>query len=160
LELDRKTFYNLQRKDSDNQLTSQDEARLLLSYLDQEDLHVEIDEVYILGADNEKHNREIQAIAWFSKEQLRLARRFISGRIVESDATFNTNERRLLLQNVVGIDNTGKTFPALQLFHISESARLFRFIMKLRRKVERPKKRPKTKDTSQLEFELPFRSSQ
>jgi hypothetical protein len=37
----------------------------------------------------------------------------------------------MLLQNVVGIDNTGKTFPCMQVFHISESARTFRFIMKI-----------------------------
>jgi hypothetical protein len=47
------------------------------------------------------------------------------------DATFNKNNRRLLLQNIVGIDNTGKTFAALQLFYISESARFFRFVAKI-----------------------------
>ena len=62
---------------------------------------------------------------------MRLARRFVSRRLVESDATFNTNQRRLLLQYVVGIDNTGKTFPVLQVFHISESARTFCFIMNI-----------------------------
>jgi hypothetical protein len=45
-----------------------------------------------------------------------------------TDTTFNTNEKRLLLQNVIGIDNTGKTFPSMQLFYLSESARAFRFI--------------------------------
>jgi hypothetical protein len=90
---------------------------------------VEVDESYTLHPDKTKKDRLIQAIAWWSQEQMRLARRFVSRRLVESDATFNTNERRLLLQHVVGIDNTGKTFPILQVFHISESARTFRFIM-------------------------------
>ena len=104
---------------------------MLLTYLDQEDLHVEIDEQYTLDIHGQPETRVIQAIAWWTKEQVRLARRFISGRLVVSDATFSTNERGLLLQNVVGIDNTGKTFPAMQLFHISESARLFRFVIKI-----------------------------
>jgi hypothetical protein len=92
---------------------------------------VEVDEAYTLNPDNSKKDRHIQAIAWWSQEQMRLARRFVSRRLVESDATFNTNQRRLLLQHVVGIDNTGKTFPVLQVFHISESARTFCFIMNI-----------------------------
>jgi hypothetical protein len=129
LEIDRKAYYNLQRKETQGHLSSQDEARLILAYLEQEGLHVEVDESYTLHPDNTKKDRLIQAIAWWSQEQMRLARRFVSRRLVESDATFNTNERRLLLQHVVGIDNTGKTFPILQVFHISKSARTFRFIM-------------------------------
>ena len=131
LEIDRKAFYNLQRKETQGHLSSQDEARLILTYLEQEGLHVEVDEAYTLNPDNTKKDRHIQAIAWWSQEQMRLARRFVSRRLVESDATFNTNQRRLLLQHVVGIDNTGKTFPVLQVFHISESARTFCFIMNI-----------------------------
>jgi len=63
LELDRSTFYNLQRKDSAGSLLAQEEARLLLAYLDQPDLYVEVDEVYILDIHGQRQNREIYAIA-------------------------------------------------------------------------------------------------
>jgi hypothetical protein len=48
---------------------------------------VEVDEAYTLNPDNTKKDRYIQAIAWWSQEQMRLARRFVSRRLVESDAT-------------------------------------------------------------------------
>ena len=51
--------------------------------------------------------------------------------IGQSDATFNTNARRLLLSNVIGIDNTGKTFLSLHLFYTSESKRLFCFVLEI-----------------------------
>jgi hypothetical protein len=60
-----------------------------------------------------KTDRVILSIIWFTPEQLRLNRRFISGFLIESDATFNKERRRLLLHNLIGIDNCGKTYPAL-----------------------------------------------
>jgi hypothetical protein len=47
----------------------------------------------------------------------------------ETDATFNTNFKRMLLQCFVGIDNTGVTFPFLYAFFTSESARIIRFLL-------------------------------
>ena len=44
-------------------------------------------------------------------KQIRLTRRFVSGFIYETDTTFNTNTLRLPLSVMVGIDNTGSTFP-------------------------------------------------
>ena len=109
-----------------------EEAQLILKYLDdREDMYVIIDDVYIYSPDGELQSRLILAIAFFSKEQIRQARRFISRYIVQSDATFNTNDKRLLLSNVVGLDNRGKTFPAMYLFHVNESTRLSRWIMTL-----------------------------
>jgi hypothetical protein len=100
----------------------------LLAYLEQEGYYIAVDEAYIRDINGNKTDRIIIAIAWWSPEQQRQSRRFMPRRLAESDATFNTNEKRLLLQNVIGIDNTGKTFPSMQLFHLSESARAFRFI--------------------------------
>jgi hypothetical protein len=86
---------------------------MILGYLKAHKFHVKIDESYVYdGAGNIKE-RYILTIRWFSQEQIRLARRFISCRVIISDATFNKNNRRLLLQNIVGIDNTEKTFAAL-----------------------------------------------
>jgi hypothetical protein len=51
--------------------------------------------------------------------------------VAETDATFNTNTKRLLLQSVIGIDNTGKTFSFLHSFSLNEAARTFEFLMKI-----------------------------
>jgi hypothetical protein len=51
--------------------------------------------------------------------------------IAETDATFNTNEKHLLLQCFVGIDNTGSTFQFLQAFSTAESARIIRFLLQV-----------------------------
>ena len=47
--------------------------------------------------------------------------------LYETDATFNTNTRRLPLSVIVGIDNTGHTFPIAFMFITSESAKSFQF---------------------------------
>jgi hypothetical protein len=51
--------------------------------------------------------------------------------LAQTDGTFNTNEKRLLLQCFVGIDNTGKTFQFLQAFSTAESAEIIRFLLKV-----------------------------
>jgi hypothetical protein len=59
-----------------------------------------------------------------------MARRFVSDMLAETDATFNTNEKRLL-QCFVGIDNTGSTFQFLQAFATAESADIIRFLLQI-----------------------------
>lgn len=71
LELDRKSFYNLQRKESEGQLSSQEQARLLLDYLQHAGFHFEVDEVFTFNAAGDRE-RIILTIAWFSPEQIRL----------------------------------------------------------------------------------------
>jgi hypothetical protein len=128
LELDRKAFYNLTRKESATVLSDQEQARMLLAYLEDHDYHLAVDEAYTLDLNGKKTDRIIVAIAWWSQEQQRQARRFIPGRLSISDATFSTNSKHMLLQHVIGIDNTGKTFPCLQMFHPTENTRAFRFV--------------------------------
>jgi hypothetical protein len=62
---------------------------------------------------------------WFTAKQLRLNRLFASGFLLKTNATFNKEARRLLLYNLVGIDNCGKTYPVIQLFATNKSARVF-----------------------------------
>jgi hypothetical protein len=57
-----------------------------------------------------------------------MARRFASGFMYETDATFNTNSLKLPLSVLVGIDNCGKTFPIAFCYITSEAAASFRFI--------------------------------
>jgi hypothetical protein len=62
---------------------------------------------------------------WFTPEELRLYRRFASSFLLETNTAFNKESRRLLLHNLISIDNCCKTFPAMQLFATNESAREF-----------------------------------
>jgi hypothetical protein len=113
LRIDRKEYYNLVRKRSEGKVTDQEEARIILTYLNDQGCHVFVDEVYVLDNLGNKTDRIIQCILWFTAEQLRLNRRFASGFLLETDATFNKEARRLLIHNLVGIDNCGKTYPAM-----------------------------------------------
>ena len=51
----------------------------------------------------------------------------MSGFLYETDAIFSTNTRRLPLSVMVGIDNTGHTFPMAFMFITTESAKSFKF---------------------------------
>jgi hypothetical protein len=49
--------------------------------------------------------------------------------LYETDATFNTNVLRLPLSVMVGITNTGKTFPLAYCYITSELAKSFDFVV-------------------------------
>jgi len=61
-------------------------------------------------------------------EQIKLARRFVSGFMYKIDATFNTNRLKLPLSVMVGIDNCGKTFLIAYCYITSELAASFKFV--------------------------------
>jgi MULE transposase domain len=69
--------------------------------------------------------RVVRDIFFILDKQIRMARRFVSGFLYKTDTTFNTNTRRLPLTVMVGIDNTGHTFPMAFMFIISELAKSF-----------------------------------
>jgi MULE transposase domain len=73
--------------------------------------------------------RVVKDIFFINKEQIELGRRFVSGFIYKTDATFNTNELRILLSSIIGITNIGKTFPLAYCYITSESAKAFEFIV-------------------------------
>jgi hypothetical protein len=131
LEIGRKEFYNLLRKEEQGQLQVDDKAQLLLAFLEAHNYHIVLDKVYTIDENRDRKDRVIRAIAWFSSEQIIQGRRFVSGALVAMDATFNTEASGMLLQNVVSVDNTGTTFPMMQVYHTSEDARTFRFIMSI-----------------------------
>jgi hypothetical protein len=53
--------------------------------------------VYILDTNGNQIDRITDVIAWWTQEQAYYTRRFVSGRLIESDVTFNKNDRRMLL---------------------------------------------------------------
>lgn len=98
----------------------------MMSTLEQNGFHPRTREEYIVK-EGIRTKRVVRDIFFMSNEQIRLARRFVSGFIYETDATFSTNTRRLPLAVMVGIDNTGHTFPMAFMFITSESAKSFQF---------------------------------
>ena len=126
-----KQYYNLLRNEQAFKLSPQEEALLLLHYLESQNVHVVVDEQYVLDERGVKKDRLITCIVWWTSAQIQMARRFVSDMLAQTDATFNTNEKRLLLQCFIGIDNTNSTFEFLQAFSTAESARNIRFILQV-----------------------------
>jgi hypothetical protein len=121
-----KEFYNLGRKEGKVDLSREEEVQLLMAILERNGFHPRVREEYILE-DRRRTGRVIREIFFMSADQILCARRFVSGFMYETDATFNTNKLRLLLLVMVGVDNTGKTFPMAFMYHTSESAKAFQF---------------------------------
>ena len=119
-----KEFYNLGRKEGKVALSREEEVTLLMAILERNGFHPRVREEYILE-DGRRTRRVIREIFFMSADQILFARRFVSGFIYETDATFNTNKLRLLLLVIVGIDNTGKTFLMAFMYHTTESTKAF-----------------------------------
>ena len=62
------------------------------------------------------------------RKQLEAAKRFVSGFLLVIDGTFNTNDLRFPLLVIVGVLNTGRTFPVAFSFCSSESREAFDFV--------------------------------
>jgi hypothetical protein len=60
-------------------------------------------------------------------DQILLTKRFVSNFIYKTNTTFNTNKLQLLLLIIVKINNTSKTFLLAFMYHITESAKAFKF---------------------------------
>ena len=71
--------------------------------------------------------RVIRDIFFMLDKQIRLIRRFVSGFLYKTNATFSINTRRLPLSIIVGINNTRHTFPMAFIFITSKSAKSFKF---------------------------------
>lgn len=95
--------------------------------LSMEGFHVRYSEKYVVE-NSIRQNRIIEHFFFCSPEQFQMARRFVSGCVIETDATFNTNELRMPLSGLIGITNTMSTFPVAHCFITSESTSAFVFI--------------------------------
>jgi MULE transposase domain len=95
-----------------------------MTILEQNGFHPYTQEEYIVE-NGICTKRVVRDIFFMSDEQIRMGRRFVSRFLYETDATFNTNIRRLLLSVMVGIDNIGHMFPMAFMFITSESAKSF-----------------------------------
>jgi MULE transposase domain len=127
-EIKKKKYWNLQRKEGHGTLTRQEELEYILQLLEDDGAHVRVRTKYVLDAAGERTGRVIKDLFWMTAEQIKLARRFVSGFMYETDATFNTNRLKLPLSVMVGIDNCGKTFPIAYCYITSKSAASFKFV--------------------------------
>jgi hypothetical protein len=73
-------------------------------------------------------SRKLTQIFFAHRKQLDAAKRFVSGWLLVIDGTFNTNKLRLPLLVIVGVLNTGDTFPVAFSFCPSESKDAFDFV--------------------------------
>lgn len=128
LKLGRKEYYNLDldRKARTTKLTPQEELQVLMDNLESHGYHARVREDY--ETKELQRQRIVRDIFFISNEQIRQARRFVSGFMYETDATFNTNSLRMPLSVMVGINNIGKTFPMAFCYITSESAISFKWV--------------------------------
>ena len=77
---------------------------------------------------NVRQRQVIGAIFFYSLEQIEMAQRFISSFVIQTDATFNTNELNMLLSILVRVNNTMASVPLAYTFISSESSEAFKFV--------------------------------
>ena len=125
LRLSKDDYYNLSR--SEGAHTEEEARQFALGVLKEQGFHVRCFEKNILEG-NQVQRRVIEHFFFCNSEQIRLARRFLSHFVVETDATFNTNRLNMPLSVLLGITNTGLSFPAAYCYISSESRESFLFM--------------------------------
>ena len=125
LRLSKDDYYNLSRSEGNH--TEEEARQFALAILKEESFHVRCLEKNIIE-DNQMKRRVIEHFFFCNEEQICLARRFLSHFLVETDATFNTNRLNMPLSVLLGITNTGSSFPAAYCFISLESKESFLFM--------------------------------
>ena len=127
LKISKKEFYNFQCGESKEHLSNQKELTLLLQYLQKKNFHVHLLEKYVdIKGKPKKHIAKV--ITFTNSEMIRLAKKFVNQFVYMINATFGTNQTRLPLLVLVGINNTDTTFPFFFAYIVSESAETFQFV--------------------------------
>jgi hypothetical protein len=75
-------------------------------------------------------SRKLVRLFFAHRKQLEAATRFVAGRLIVIDGTFNTNDLRLPLLVIVGVLNTNQTFPVAFSYCPSESNDSISFVWK------------------------------
>ena len=125
LRLSKNDYYNLVRSEGSH--TPAEEMDYTLGCLKERGFHVRCLEKYIIE-NNIRQRRVVELIFFCNKEQIRLPD-VLSVGFDRTDATFNTNKLNLPLSVVVGVTNTGLTFPVAYCYITSESAECFTFLL-------------------------------
>ena len=70
---------------------------------------------------------------FFYKEIIHFAQRFITGKLLIIDGTFNINKLRLPLLIGIGVTNNSKTFPYALSYYLGETAESYNFFFQILR---------------------------
>jgi MULE transposase domain len=131
LSLSRSDYYNLHRDKAIRGV--QDEFEALVHALDEAGFKYAYRMDLKQDENGKTIRRQLQQI-WFAlDQQIELAQRFIADFTLLADGTFSTNALNLNLITMIGITNTGHSFPAIQSFARSEAAMSFSFIFECNR---------------------------
>lgn len=95
--------------------------------LEAKGFHVRCHKKYHLE-ENVRQKQVIEAFFFCSLEQISMIRRFVSGFVMQTEATFNTNELNIPLSILLGVTNTLASFLVAYCFMSSEYADAFIFI--------------------------------
>ena len=127
LRFDRKAYYNTER--TGTKRTNQEEVELALAILGNKGYHIKKTEKWVVEQDERQH-KIIEHFFFTSQRQIVLARQFVSNFVLITDATFNTNENKLVL---VAVTNTQKSLPVAYCYIRSETTEAFVFMMECMR---------------------------
>ena len=131
LNLSRTDYYNLHRNKAIRGV--QDEFEALVHALDEAGFRFACRMEERKDENGVILKRKLQQV-WFTLDlQIELAQRFIADFVMLVDGTFSTNALNLTLISMIGITNTGHSFPAVQSFARSEAAMSFDFIFECNR---------------------------
>lgn len=86
---ERKQYYNLIRHKS--KPSDEEKIEIAMTHLDLQGFHVRFAERYMVE-NNVRQRRVVEHFLFCSPQQTAMARRFVSGFVIETDATFNTND--------------------------------------------------------------------
>ena len=125
LSIKRKDYYNLQR--TVGKRTPETELHRAVVALEQKGFHVRFNEKYFVEGD-ERSRRVVEQFFFCNSERIRLARCFISSFMIQTNATFNTNQLNLPISALVGKSNTQRTFHVAYCLITSESTEAFAFM--------------------------------
>ena len=106
---------------SEKTLSKQEEIRQILHHLKKYDFLVQV-----------RYDITQQGVArdifFISPTQIELGWRFVSGFMYQTDTTFHTEGGRLPLYSMIGVTNTGHSFPVAYCYITSKSAVSFEFV--------------------------------
>ena len=73
LDIGKKRYYNLQRKEAKGTLTRQEELEFILELLKEEDVYVRVRSEYTTNLKGERDGRAIKDLFWMSLKQIKMA---------------------------------------------------------------------------------------
>ena len=118
--LTQKDYYNLVRREP-LRAQNQDSAVALLKALDDAGFTFETFEEVVYEGDTAISRKLVQIVFWLL-DGVNLIRRFCSGHLIEADATFRTNDKRIPLITSVGLTNENEQFAVAFSYCSGETA--------------------------------------